>query len=526
MPPLSSAPARATLDVGTRPLRIEEVLALAEGRALPRLAAGVRERMQRSYALVQDRLAQGDRIYGVTTGYGDSVRTDVPAEGSAELSLHLIRFHGCGTGRILEPLESAAVIAVRLCSLVAGYSGIEPAVAQRLCALLEHRILPAIPAEGSVGASGDLTPLSYLAAVLVGEREVLASAGLRPAAEALAEHGLAPLSLGPKGALALMNGTSVATALGVVAFARAERLARLASRITAVVSRAIGGNPEHFEEVVHQAKGHPGQVTVAQWIRDELRELGPAQPARLQDRYSVRCAPHVIGVLVDALEWSRRIIETELNGVSDNPLVDVEGGRIVHGGNFYGGHIGFVMDALKTAVANVADLLDRQLMLLCRPEESAGLPANLVGAPGDVRTYHGFKAMSISASALTAEALKLTMPASVFSRSTESHNQDKVPMATIASRDALRVCQLSEQVSAIVTLAACQAIELRGQAGQAGQAGETQPSAAPSGGEPRGSLHARVREVVPPLHEDRRMDHDIASVLRLLSSNALTPGVP
>ncbi|MCA9707279.1 MAG: aromatic amino acid lyase, partial [Myxococcales bacterium] len=255
MPPLSTAPTRPTIEVGARALRIEEVLALAEGRALPRLGPGVRERMEASHALVQARLAEGDRIYGVTTGYGDSVRTDVPPTGSADLSLHLIRFHGCGTGRTLEPVESAAVIAVRLCSLVAGYSGVEPEVAQRLCALLEHRILPAIPAEGSVGASGDLTPLSYLAAVLVGEREVLGPPRLRPAAEALAEHGLPPLRLGPKGALALMNGTSVATALGVVAFARAWRVARLAARITAVISRAIGGNPEHFEPVVHQAKG-------------------------------------------------------------------------------------------------------------------------------------------------------------------------------------------------------------------------------------------------------------------------------
>ncbi|MEM9457072.1 MAG: aromatic amino acid ammonia-lyase [Myxococcota bacterium] len=514
MPPLSTAPVQPTLDVGARDLRIEDVLALAEGRARPRLASGVRERMQQSHALVQARLAEGARIYGVTTGYGDSVRTDVPSTNSADLSLHLIRFHGCGTGRTLEPVESAAVLAVRLCSLVAGFSGIEPEVAQRLCTLLERRILPAIPAEGSVGASGDLTPLSYVAAVLVGEREVLAPNAPRPAAQVLAEHGLSPLRLGPKAALALMNGTSVATALGVIAFGRAQRLARLAARITAVVSRAIGGNPEHFESVIHQAKGHRGQVEAAGWIRDELddlgRELGPAPtPSRLQDRYSVRCAPHVLGVLVDALHWSRQVIETELNGVSDNPLVDVEHERIVHGGNFYGGHIGFVMDALKTAVANVADLLDRQLVLLCRPEESAGLPANLVGADGDVRTYHGFKAMSISASALTAEALKLTMPASVFSRSTESHNQDKVPMATIASRDALRVLQLSEQVAAIGTLAACQAIELR--------AKEHDSS---------GSLHAAVRAVVPPLREDRRMDGDIAAVMTLIGSNALTPEVP
>ncbi|MCA9711184.1 MAG: aromatic amino acid lyase, partial [Myxococcales bacterium] len=391
-----------------------------------------------------------------------------------------------------------------------GWSAVRWAVLEALAALLNHRLLPCIPAEGSVGASGDLTPLSYVAALLIGERECTLAGEPLAAADGLARAGLAPLTLGPKESLALMNGTSVMTALGCLAFARAARLARLCAAITAIASDITRGNRAHFDDRIFAHKPHPGQRRCAAWIRDDIG-LTPAsgrELVRLQDRYSIRCAPHVIGVLVDALHWSRQVIETELNGVSDNPLVDVEHGRIVHGGNFYGGHIGFVMDALKTAVANVADLLDRQLMLLCRPEESAGLPANLVGADGDVRTHHGFKAMSISASALTAEALKLTMPASVFSRSTESHNQDKVPMATIASRDALRVLQLTEQVASIVTLAACQGIELR----------------APAHG--CGSLHATVRAVVPSLREDRRMDGDIATLMRLLGADELTPEVP
>lgn len=499
------------LAVGDGQLRIEDILALAEGRVVPQLAAAARARMSGSHELVQRRLGEGERIYGVTTGYGDSVHTSVPPEASAALSLNLIRFHGCGTGRTLDPLEAAAVMAVRLCSLAAGYSGIRPEIAERLCVLLSRRILPAIPAEGSVGASGDLTPLSYVAAVLVGEREVLADPAPRPAAEVLAEHGLGPLIVGPKEALSLMNGTSVATALGVIAWARAQRVATWSARITALVSRAIEGNAEHFEAVIHRAKGHPGQVAAAALVRDALAELGPAPaPQRLQDRYSVRCAPQVLGVLLDLLGWSRQVVETELNGVSDNPLVDAEHERIVHGGNFYGGHIGFVMDSVKLAVASVADLLDRQLVLLCRPEESGGLPTNLVGVTGDgpqddPRIHHGFKAMSISASALTAEALKLTMPATAFSRSTESHNQDKVPMATIAARDALRVLELTEQVAAIATLAACQAIELR----------------APAGG--CGSLHAAVRRAVPRVDGDRRMDRDIIAVLELLAGGGLEP---
>ena len=494
--------------VGDGDLSLEAVLRLAEGHARPVLHGSVRERMRASYELTQRRLKDGHRIYGVTTGYGAAVKNRVPPASSAELSLNLLRFHGCGTGRLLTPTESAAVLAVRLCSVTAGLSGIRPQVAERLCVLISERILPAIPAEGSVGASGDLTPLSYVAAVLIGEREVLTADGTstRPAREVLAEHGLEPLELGPKEALALMNGTSVATALGILAYAGARRLARVAAAVTALASRAIGGNPEHFEALLHQAKPHPGQLMVAQWIRQDLARLrGASNVARLQDRYSIRCTPHVVGVLVDALTWFSETLTIELNGVSDNPIVDPEHEAILHGGNFYGSHIGFVVDGLKTAVANVADLLDRQLVLLCISGETGGLPDNLVAVKGDLSCiHHGFKAMSISASALTAEALKQSMPMSVFSRSTESHNQDKVPMATIGSRDALRVIELTEQVASIAALAVCQAADLGGV-----EADEL-------------SLYQQIRQQVPQLVEDRRMDGDIQTVLELLRSGKLT----
>lgn len=504
-----STPLLPEILIGGEPLVLAQFIELSKGRAVARVEKAALARMQESYDWVARRLAEGEKIYGVTTGYGASVKNDVDPSLSAKLSLNLLRFHGCGTGRLLEASEAAAVLVARLCSVSRGKSGVSPHVAERLATLLNLRILPAIPAEGSVGASGDLTPLSYVAALLVGEREVLSSTGVRSAAEVLVEHGLEPLVLGPKEALALMNGTSVATALGILAFASARSLSRLACRVTALVCRSVNGNPEHFDEVLHLAKGHPGQLQVATWIRSELSALpGRHRPSRLQDRYSIRCAPHIVGVLVDALDWFDTLLVTELNAVSDNPIVDVEHEVILHGGNFYGSHIGFAMDALKVAVANVADMLDRQLVLLCQPTETNGLPENLVGVEGsEAAIHHGFKAMSISASALTAEALKLTMPASAFSRSTESHNQDKVPMATLGSRDALRVVELSEQVAAICVLAACQAAECRAQAeGASGRAGP---------------LHASIREQVPVLTEDRRMDGDIATVLGLMRSGQL-----
>jgi histidine ammonia-lyase len=227
---------------------------------------------------------------------------------------------------------------------------------------------------------------------------------------------------------------------------------------------------------------------------------------RIQDRYSVRCAPHVIGVLVDALPWIRQTLEIEVNGANDNPLIDPDTGEVLHGGNFYGGHACFALDALKTAVANLADLVDRQMAQICNPDMSNGLPANLVGRTGsDSAAHHGFKAMQISTSALAAEALKLTMPASVFSRSTECHNQDKVSMGTIAARDCLRVLELTETTAAIATLALCQALDLRGG-----------PRCVRSR-----AVHAAVRARVGRVDADRRQDGDIARVLGLMRAGEL-----
>ena len=496
--------------IGDRPLRIEEIVGMANGTLRPTLTSDARGRMKRSADILSVLHARGGNIYGVTTSVGGSVGTQVPPERASELSLNVMRMHGIGSGRILDDVESAAVIATRLSSLAQGLSGIRPEVADRLIELLDARALPRIPSEGSVGASGDLTPLSYVAAVLVGEREVNWGGRKIDAATALRELGLTPLELLPKESLALMNGTSMTTALACLSWSRARRLARVASTLTAMASIAIDGNAIHFDPRIHAAKPHPGQRRVAEWIRGDLMGLrSNSASTRLQDRYSIRCAPHVIGVLVDALSWGGTMIEIELNGVSDNPIIDIETESVLHGGNFYGGHIGFVCDSLKIAVANVACLLDRQIMLLCTPGENAGLPTDLVGVEGaDACTHNGFKAASIAASSLAAEAMKLTMPASAFSRSTELHNQDKVPMATTAARDLIQVLELSEKVTGIALLAACQALDLRDFSGD-GHVAE---------------LHGAVRTVVSRLREDRRMDQDHAAVVDLLRSDRIPLG--
>ena len=385
------------LAIDGRPLCIEDVVATATRRAAPVLSddAGFRARINRGAEFVDRLIAEDGVVYGVSTGYGDSCTVAIPPALVAELPHHLYTYHGVGLGRFLDPEETRAVLVTRLQSLAQGVSGVSLGLLQQLQALVAHDILPMIPAEGSVGASGDLTPLSYVAAALCGEREVWHQGRVMPAADALARHGLQPLRLRPKEGLAIMNGTAVMTALACLAWRRADYLGRLATRITAFNVVASAGNAHHFDQSLFAVKPHAGQQRVAARLRADLASDRPARnEQRLQDRYSLRCAPHVIGVLEDAMPWLRSQIENELNSANDNPLIDAAQEMVLHGGHFYGGHIAFAMDAMKTAVANLADLLDRQMALMVDARYNHGLPANLSGASGGrAALNHGLKAL-------------------------------------------------------------------------------------------------------------------------------------
>ena len=494
------------------PLTIEDVTDVAYGRARAALSDDptFRAAIARGADFLDRLLREDGTIYGVTTGYGDSCTVTVPPELVAELPHHLYTYHGCGLGTHLTPEQTRAVMAARLASLSKGFSGVSIELLEQITRLLEHDLLPLIPSEGSVGASGDLTPLSYLAAALCGEREVRRDAEIMPAAQALEEAGIKPLRLRPKEGLAIMNGTAVMTALACLAYERAEYLTKLATRITALASFALDGNAHHFNETLFAVKPHPGQQQVAAWLRHDLPcEHTPRNGKRLQDRYSIRCAPHVIGVLADALPWLRQYIEGELNSANDNPIIDAEGEHILHGGHFYGGHIAFAMDSMKNAVANIADLLDRQMALLVDARYNNGLPANLSGMQGPrAAINHGLKALQISASAWTAEALKLTMPASVFSRSTECHNQDKVSMGTIAARDCLRVLELVEQVAAALLITVRQGAWLRSRV---------------TGTAPQAALRDMLDKLdadIHPVEEDRRLEPDLRLMVERIRARA------
>jgi histidine ammonia-lyase len=395
------------------------------------------------------------------------------------------------------------VLAARA-SLALGVSGASVELLEGLTTLLVHDVLPLIPEEGSVGASGDLTPLSYVAAVLCGERDVRVRGEQRPAADVLGELRVTPLRLRPKEGLALMNGTALMTGLACLAWRRAWYLSRLATRLSACNVYAAAGNADHFARELHAVKAHPGQRRVAASLWADLEgRLGTRAQQRLQDRYSLRCVPHVIGVLEDALPFLRQVIENELNSASDNPIVLPEQRKVLHGGHFYGGHVAFAMDTLKGAVANLADLLDRQLALLVDTRYNHGLPANLSAAQGPrAAINHGLKALQIGVSAWTAEALKLTMPASAFSRSTECHNQDKVSMGSIAARDCIRVLELTEQIGAAMLVAARQGLALRR------RVDPKSPMPAPLA-----EFAQALDERVPLVDEDRALDHELVALV-------------
>lgn len=529
--PLTLAEA-APLLVGTDTLTITETAHLARrsGAATAGLHEGAVARMRDSVALKYRLIASRQPIYGVTTGFGDSCIRQISPDKVTELQRNLVSYHLNGSGPTATPDVVRATMLVRANCLARGYSSVRPEVVRLLLDCLNADVLPVIPERGSVGASGDLVPLCYLANMLTGAGEAHFRGALVPAERALAEAGLRPVVLEAKEALALINGTSFMSGFAVLATADATELAAVADICTAMAAEVLLGNRGHFDAVIHAQKPHPGQLRSAARIRallagsglardhsqvlaanPELGEQGYLQLTHpIQDRYSIRCAPHVTGVLLDTLDWVRPWLQTEINSTNDNPLFDVDSQNVYNGGNFYGGHIGQAMDGLKVAVASVGDLLDRQLALVVDEKFNRGLTPNLIARVADddhrAGLHHGFKGMQLACSALTAEALKLATPATTFSRSTEAHNQDKVSMGTIAARDARTVVELMQNIAAIHLTALCQAAELRG---------------VDRLGRGTAAAFQMVRQRVGFVDADRRMDADIAAVVELIRSGEL-----
>ncbi|MGN6549933.1 MAG: HAL/PAL/TAL family ammonia-lyase [Pararhizobium sp.] len=472
----------------------------------------------------------GIPIYGVTTGLGEASNRQLGPEKALHLQQSLVDHLGAGMGDILPKPQARAVVLARLSALAKGNSAARPELLQLIVELLNRDVVPCIPEQGSVGASGDLIPSSYLAAVLTGRRKVFYKDAVIDAAEAFAAEGLEPLVLQPKEGLALVNGTAFMTGIGALVVHDAEELARLSDICTALTVEVLKGNKDAFAPFVSETKPHPGQIRSAATILglldgsrlarsydDTLASIGTLSQGtrtltvRLQDRYSVRCAPQFIGALYDACAWARRIVEVELNSSNDNPLYSAAERRIYNGGNFAGSHIAMAMDTLKNALASTADLLDRQLALIVDAKFSQGLPHNLSPdlPAGDERagTQHGVKALQLVVSALTAEARNLTKPQLAFSRSTAAHNQDKVSMGATAARRARECVLLLQRIVAAHLMGLCQAADLRG----AGELGAGTRAA-----------YQLVRGGCAFVELDRELDTDLQVLEALVQSGALT----
>src|SRR3954452_21816660 len=470
------------LDLDGNHLTIDDAVSLARHGGRCALSPQATQRVQATRALKHDLIAREIPIYGVTTGFGDSAHRQIAPSKAARLQQNMLRFLGAGTGQIASAEVTRATMLFRANCLAKGNSGVRLELVERLLELLNHDVLPLIPGRGSCGASGDLVPLSYVGRALAGETEVLYEDEVREAADVLAELGVEPLALEAKEGLALTNGTSFMSAFAVLAVTDARELAFLADLCTAMASQALMGNRGHSNAFPFGPKPHPGMIESAANIRALLDGSGLTHDAEevlpldgagfqelarsVQDKYSIRCAPHITGALRDTLEWVERWVAIEVNSSDDNPLFDAGAGRVQSGGNFYGSHITQAMDALKIALANLCDLMDRQLELIVDEKFNAGLTPNLIPYfdPTDPEAglHHGFKGMQLSCSALTAEALKLCNPASIHSRSTEAHNQDKVSMGTIAARDARTIVEILQHIAAIHLIAIAQALDLRG----------------------------------------------------------------
>jgi histidine ammonia-lyase len=426
-----------------------------DARALARIAAGASvsleaaalERVRENRLVIQRILDEGRTVYGINTGFGQFATVVIPPDQLAQLQLNLIRSHAAGVGDPLPRDQTRALMAARINCLLKAHSGIRPEAIRLLAECLNRGVLPVIPSQGSVGASGDLAPLAHMALLLVGEGEAWDGDGSCPGGRALAKAGLAPITLEAKEGLALINGTQVITALGSLAVARLLDLVPLADEIAALSLEALRGTRAAFDPRIHLARPHPGQIRVAEHMREIL---GPTSEIceshrdchRVQDAYSLRCLPQVHGVARDALDFGRAILERELNSATDNPMIFTDTQESRSGGNFHGQYPAFACDLLAIAVADLASISERRQERMVNPAYS-DLPAFLTRNGG---LESGFMMAHVTSAALVSELKGLAHPACVDSIPTSAGKEDHVSMGPIAARKLWRAVDALEQV--------------------------------------------------------------------------------
>ena len=505
-------------------LDLASAQAIAEGRMAVGLSPAAKARCARAHGRLLRLIDEGRHVYGLTTGFGPLANRLVGAGNGVALQQNLIHHLASGLGPPLGWSEARAVVLARLVAIAKGASGASAPTIHALVTLVSSDLAPWLPSRGTVGASGDLTPLAHLVLCLQGRGRFLDRAGAAiegPAA--LARLGLPPLSLDQRDGLALVNGTSAMTGIAIGNAQAAARGIEWALALSAALAECLNGRAEAWHAEFGRLRPHPGQIRAAAELRRRidgsarierrpiaLRQLGPDDPDTEempgQDAYTLRCVPQVVGACADQAAWHAGVVEIELNAVTDNPVLPQDrGAPALHGGNFMGQHVALASDALGSAVTVLAGLAERQIARLTDEKLNAGLPAFLHG--GRAGLHSGFMGAQVTATALLAE-MRATGPASVHSLSTNGANQDVVSLGTIAARLAAQKLRRLAEIQAIAALCIGQAIELRGGTGCRGFSGAAR------------ALHAAVRDVSPPLSADRPLAAEIAAMTEIIAASS------
>jgi len=487
------------LELNGQKLLLAQVVAVANGEERVAFAAAARARVEQSRRVVEQIVAEDRTVYGVNTGFGKLSDVHIEPSQLRELQLNLVRSHSCGVGPPLSKAEARATLLLRANVLAQGFSGCRPALIETLLALLERGVTPVIPEKGSVGASGDLAPLAHLALTVIGEGEAFYEGARMPSAKAMQLAQIEPLQLEVKEGIALLNGTQAMGAVGGLALYRAERVARLADVAGAMALEALRGTPVAFDERIHAARPHPGQIEVAAHLREllrdsQIRDSHLENDPRVQDAYSLRCIPQVHGAVRGALSHAREIVETETGSATDNPLVFAETGDVLSGGNFHGAPLALCFDYAAIAMTDLMSISERRIDRLVNPDSNEGLPPFLSSHPG---AASGFMMMQIVAASLLSEARVLAHPASVDNVPTDGGKEDHVSMGMTGATKLRSIVDSAELITAIELITAAEALEYRA---------PLQPG--------RGVKRAYdiVRKYVPRLTSDRAMSGEIETV--------------
>jgi len=501
-------------------LTIEDVVAVAREGAEVEIPRKAKEKVKRCRQFLEEAVKEKRMVYGVTTGFGTLATVVIPPEKAKKLQSNLIRSHSAGVGKPLDKGTTRALMLLRANTLAKGNSGIKLQTLETLVQMINNRVHPVIPEKGSVGASGDLAPLAHMALVMMGEGEAEYQGKRMGGKEAMEKAGITPVEFDSKEGLALINGTQLMTAIGTLALYDAERLAKTAEIAAAMSLEALSALTDAFDERIHLMRPHPGQIASARNIRLLTAGSKIMQSSSMlirgskmrppHDPYSLRCTPQVLGAAREAISYTRRVIETEINSAIDNPLIFVEDKEFLSGGNFLGQPISVAMDLLGIALTVIGNISERRTARLNDENLSLGLPAFLIHKEVEKGIHSGFMSAQITAAALASENKALAHPASVDSIPTTANFEDFVSMGSIAARKAREILRNVEWILAIELLCAAQGIDSRG------------PNKAGKGTK---AAHSLIRKKVPILKEDRMLSMDIEAIGELIRSGELIDAV-